>query len=254
MNTGIAYLLSTGVNGVVGCRDFLKKKNNTSNVVNNTSFISADILTGHFSTRVSLNGKTLFEEYPEKTNINGKEFFNIDSGDYYVTIEENESTLLYFNDLDLQSSDFVIYDSKNIDSGAFALQEITGYGVWENTTIPELTGVISESPPTDLNDFFDRWGVFFNGERFSLQDSSYLDTLTGKAFIYKKDPFLTEINPITFDVYGSGVISNQSDYYIKGLEKEQNCILEMYTGVTIVEIGVPATVEFEEDIINNFTF
>jgi hypothetical protein len=254
MNTGIAYLLSTGVDGVVGCRNFLKKKNNISNVVNETSFISADILTGHFSTRVSLNGKTLFEEYPEITNINGIDFFNIDSGDYYVTIEENGSTLLYFNNLDLQGSDFVVYDSKNIDSGAFTLQEITGDGVWENTTIPELTGIISESPPTGLNDLFDRWGLFFNGERVSLQDSYYLDTLTGKAFMYKKDTAMTEINPITFDIYGSGVIPNQSDYYIKGLEKEQNSILEMYTGVTIIETGVTATVEFEEDIINNFTF
>jgi hypothetical protein len=254
MNTGIAYLLSTGVDDVVGCRGFLKKKNNTSNIINETSFISADILTGHFSTRVSLNGKTLFEEYPEITNINGTDFFNIDSGDYYVTIEENGSTLLYFNNLDLQTSDFVVYDSKDLDSGAFTLQEITGVGVWESTTIPELTGAIVESPPNDLNDLFDRWGVFFNGERVSSQDSSYLDALTGKAFVYKKDPFLTEIKPETFEVYGSGVIPNQSDYYIKGLEKDQNSILELYTGVTIIEAGVSATVDIEEDITNNFIF
>jgi hypothetical protein len=254
MNTGIAYLLSTGVDDIVGCRDFLKKKNNTSNIINETSFISAEILTGHFSTRVSVNGKTLFEEYPEIKNVNGTDFFNIDSGDYYVTIEENGSTLLYFNDLYLQNSDFVVYDSKDIDSGSLTLQEDTGFGVWESTTIPELTGVILESPPTGLNDLFDRWGVFFNGERVSLQDSSYLDTITGKAFIYKKDPFLTEIKPMTFDVYGSGVIPNQSDYYIKGLEKEQNSIIEMYTGVTLIETGVPAKVNIQEDITNNFIF
>lgn len=254
MNTGIAYLLSTGNSGVVSSRNFLKKKNNTSNVINGSALISTSILTGHFSTRVSLNGKTLFEEYPEITNINGTNFFNIDSGDYYVTIEENGSTSLYFNNLDLQVSDFVVYDSKNIDSGSFTLQENSGVGNWENITIPELTGVITENPPSDLNDLFDRWGVFFNGERVSLQDSSYLDTLTGKAFIYKKDPFLTEIKPNTFDVYGSGVIPSQSDYYIKGLEKDRNSILELYTGVTIIETGISATVDIEEDIINNFTF
>lgn len=255
MNSGVVYLLSTGETGVLGCREVLKEKNRTSNVLNGVCLLSNEILTGHFCTKVSLNGLTLFEEYPETTIINGKKFFSIDSGDYYVTKDQDNSSILYFsNDLSVNDGDFIVYDEKPVDSGAFSLQESTGVGVWEGTTIPELTGVITNNPPVDIDDLFDRWGVFFNKKRVTRNESSDIDQLTGSAFIYQKDENLTEIQIDYFDVIGTGVIKDQSDLYISGLEKDQNSFLELYTGVNLIETGVSAKVYIEEEIVNSFVF
>ena len=60
------YLLSTGNSSIIDCRSILKDKNKKSTVVKGESFVSSDISTGHFSLSLSLNGFTLFEEYPKK--------------------------------------------------------------------------------------------------------------------------------------------------------------------------------------------
>lgn len=247
------YSLSTGDFFITGCRPLIKKKNLNSTVINNSSTISQAIITGNFTSKISINGITLFEEYPMETIINGQSFFSINTGDYYTTFDINGSRVAYFDNFDVTDGDVVISDQKDIDSGVVTYQESTGIGVWENTTIPELTGSIIDSPPTDLVDLFDRWDIFFTGRKVGISESSSLDLLTGKAFIYEKQNDLLSVEFNGYDIYGTGVIPSQSDFYQNGFEKDDDSFLELHTGVTLLRMGIASETSEKETIINNFS-
>ena len=152
MNNEFEYLIITGSDSIVENRDDIEIKNKESTVFNNYIKISKNILTGHFSTRVSVGGKTLFEEYPDLQVINGTEYFSIESGDYFVKTDYYNDGTIYFKDSTLNGL-VAVYESKEIDSGSMAFQSSTGLGVVENSTIPEITGKLNQDPPSDINDF-----------------------------------------------------------------------------------------------------
>jgi len=246
------YLLSTGNSSIIDCRSILKDKNKKSTVVKGESFVSSDISTGHFSLSLSLNGFTLFEEYPKKSVVNGMDFFYINSGDFYMLKDEYNKNSIYLSE-SIQDGSEIVYDQKDIDSGSIAIQENTGVGVWENLTIPELTGQIYGSQPLDAEDFFDRWNVFFNKKKVNVEDSLEIDQMTGISFAYKKGINLTEIKTNDFDIYGTGVLPNQSELYIDGLKKERKTFIEMNTGIVMIKVGIESKKEIQEDIKTTFS-
>ena len=246
------YILSTGNSDIVGSRGFLKVKNKKTSSIEGSAIVQSNISTGHFSLDLSLDGLTFFEEYPIETTINGVDFFNIESGDFYMLKDQYDENIVYFSQLIEDGSEF-IYDQKDIDSGVFAIKEDTGVGTWEGSTISELTGQISEFPPLDINDFFDRWKVFFNKKKINIEDSTAIDNITGFSFAYKKEDGLTEIRTNNFDVYGTGVLPKQSDLYIDGLKKDRDLFLEINTGITMIKLGVESKRNFQEQIETNFS-
>lgn len=247
----IKHIYNTGSSSIIENRQEIKEKNYISNITNNSAYIPKSIMDGHFTTRVSINGKTLFEEYPTSQTVEGQEYFNINSGDYFATKDFNSSSNIFFRQ-QYPNETVVSIDSKSYDSGAFSQQTSTGSGVFQNTTIPDVTGKISGDTPLDINDFFDRWDLFFNGSMVNDNQYSQYDLETGMVFTYKKDLNFTEITGENYDLYGGSFIPSQTDMYVNGDEILKNQLLELYTGVTIIETGVSSEINISKEKINNF--
>ena len=251
MNDEFEYLIITGSDSILENRDDIEIKNEESTVFNNYIKISKNILTGHFSTKVSVGGKTLFEEYPDLQVINGTEYFSIESGDYFVKTDYYNDGTIYFKDSTLNGL-VAVYESKEIDSGSMAFQGSTGLGVVEDVTIPEITGKLNQDPPSDINDFFNRWDFFFDGTKVYEHNYDLFDSKTGKAFAYKKNEDLFEITGYNINIYDLGFLPKQFVLYVNGLEKSLNSTLEIYKGVSTIETGVYSSIEVEESKTNNF--
>ena len=251
MNENFEYLLNTGSQSVLENRETLESKNRVSTIFNNYIDISKSILTGHFSIRVSVNGETLFEEYPDLQIINQVEYFSIESGDYFVTTDFNDNGRVYFNG-EYPNGTEVVYEAKDVDSGSLSFQSSTGLGVVQSSTIPEITGKLITNPPSDLNDFFDRWDFFFDGVKTYEYEYQNLDDKTGIAFAYEKNQDLFQVTGYNSDVYGLSFLPKQRDLYVDGLEKPPTSTLELYNGVNTIETGVYSSINIETNKTNNF--
>lgn len=247
----IKHIYNTGSSSVIENRQEIIEKNYISIISNNSAYIPNSIMTGHFTTRVSVNGKTLLEEYPIDQIIEGQVYFSINSGDYFTTKDFNSSSKIFFRN-EYPDGTKVNVDSKSYDSGAFSQQSVTGVGIFQNTTIPDVTGKISGDTPTGINDFFDRWDLFFNGDMVSENQYSQYDTQTGIAFTYKKSLNFIEITGNNYDLYGSNFIPTQTDMYLNGQEVLKDELLELYTGVNTIATGVASEISISKEKINTF--
>ena len=61
-----------------------------------------------------------------------------------------------------------------------------------------------------------------------------------KAFAFIKKDRIKEITGLQPDVYGTGFIENQTNFYLNGAKELDSIYLELYTGVTIIKTGVSA--------------
>jgi hypothetical protein len=245
------YLLDTGSETIPEDQTQLKRKNVNKIFSGSSVPVSYIDLTGHFSTRVSVNGRTLFEEYPNSQFVNGVEYFSIDSGDYFVTKDFNNNNFFYFKE-SYPNGSKIIYERTDFDSGFLEIKNDSGSNSMEFITIPNITGQITEDEPLDISDFFDRWGLFFEGESIYEENYAEFDLETGRVFAYKKDGELYSFKGETQDVFGIGFSPNQNDLYVDGLEKDLISSLELYSGVTMIETGIAGDIFIQKEKQNRF--
>jgi hypothetical protein len=220
------YSISSGSDFISGSDELFEKKNFKSSFYGGFHSLERSILTGSYTVLLSSNSQTLVEEAPQIQNVNGKDIFSIESGDFYTTINTNNSNNIYINEINQSKNDIIIYDQKDFGSGYIYLQEFSGTGTWESNTIPNLISGINEDQPSDIDDLFENWFVFMNGQK-----------VTGKAFAYKKPYKEYQIHGSSADVYGSSFIKDQINLYVNGMEQQKEILLQLYTGVSMIKTG-----------------
>lgn len=248
------YIYQTGESYITGDRLLNVQQNKESTVFNGYFTAGENELTGHYSLRLSADGLTLFEEYPNVFNISGQDFYYINTGDFYVTTDFDNSYSVFLKQTQKFNGTRAIYKRKTYDTGALVLQSSTGVDLWENSTLPNLISELSgePSPPIDNEDLYDRWDVFFEGYKTSFNDLSYNDSLTGRAFAYKKRENVEELEFGFYDLYGQTVVPKSVEIYVGGLQKSKDSILELYSGIDSIKTGIDSSVIIETGVYNKF--
>lgn len=236
------YNISTGESTIDGSIVFIKDQNIPASFSRRKFNASRDFLTGSNTLIVSLNSQTMFEEEPIVDQANNENVFFVNEADFYVTYDYDNSNYFYFNDINIENDDNVIYDIKEKNSGAFVLKSSTNINSWETETIPDLISNIEDSP-ADIDDLFEKWMVFVNGQKVERLDSSDLDYITGKVFVHKKDQNTLELNQNIGDVFGQEFLKDQVKVYVNGMKQKKNIFLQLYTGISLIKTGIEAGVD-----------
>jgi hypothetical protein len=245
MNHEIQF--KTGNSTLSGCR-------NVSMLTNHVPVFSSDfaildnLISGKNMSRVSLNSQTLCEADFSTISLPFVSFKDT-SGDYFVDESISKKKAFFSNDLGL--SDFseisFLYEKRN--SGNFAIYSSTGYSTFNTgieaaiaAKIPAKTGQLS-----DL-EFYLNGQKLYSGDSYTITGSNnrfnYIQTITGKMFAVEKDSLIN--NRLSEDIYGTGFIEGNSNFYLNGLEQHPDSWLEIHTGVSLVKTGVSSFLPIED--------
>ena len=246
------YNISTGEDIISGSFFTNKELNFRTSFHSAGHSFDGQVLSGSQTVLASLNSQTLLEETPSVDEINNIKYFSVETGDFYVTKDTDNKNNLYFNGFDANRNDIILYDKKELYTGAAETKTSTGAGSWEDETI---SGLIQKADgnPADINDLFDNWIVFMNGQKVKIDDSSELDLVTGKAFAYKKEENILTLNGDNADIYGQEFLEENINLYVNGLKQTEELLMKLYTGVSLIKTGVEPDAQFatEKTIIIN---
>ena len=207
------------------------------------------IITGRHSSLLSLNSQTLLEEEPRVQVGVNKDVFSISTGDYFVNFEFEHGLFHLHKDLPLAGTDIAIYDQRDF-SKAISIYSTSDFDYLVIEALRSKVDAEYSDASTDVA-LFENYNVFLNGQKLKLNDYPNY-TVTGKLFCMKKSSFKNEINSESVDIYGSGFIERQSDFYLNGLEQETSDLLELYTGVYTIETGIETSLSIIDPTIESY--
>lgn len=253
------YILSTGAVSISGSESdilhrnhssfLIKPSDTTSNplVVNLTSkgqkktdtfSVDTDVITGDHSTLLSLNSQTLLEG-DETINISQRwNYYTLGSGDYFVDFDSGGDLFHFSSGLSLTSNDVVSYDKRDFSTGVMV------YKSSSESVSTTLSNLISKAESIHFDasnelEFFTNYDLFVNGQKaYSSSELPTSSSITGKFFAIHKKDNITEVFSTEPDVYGSGYIDYQFDFYLNGMRQSVADVLQLYTGVYMVETGI----------------
>jgi len=203
------------------------------------------IVTGSNTSFMSLNSQTLLESSSFNiTDGKSKNYYTVpssDFGSYFVDVENSRGKIIFDPVLDLNNLDVIFYDKKN-NSQTFT-EEKTSIAIGSfNTSLSSLLSTVdSQDPTSSIQELEEKYFLFFNGQKvvnFNL--STDLDDVTGILFVFRKDTHVKEVTGV-FDVYGEGFVENNFDFYLNGMEQDNQDFIQINTGVYMIETGVNAS-------------
>jgi len=241
--------LKTGESSISGCRGVSQKTNFLVSSSEGSFFMSSAV-TGVHSSIVSLNSQTIVEG-DFFSNTLPFVTINETSGDYYVNSGNSYLKGLYSNDFSVSGMQEkrLIFDLRNSEKSA--IFESTGVSFF-NTGIQSAISSLMPTRTGSLNtlDFFINGQKLRSGDSYFITGSNngfqYLETVTGKMFCIPKPTGTREITGTIGDVYGSGFIESNNNFYLNGLEQHPDSWIEFHTGVIMVKTGISAAVEIDD--------
>lgn len=240
-------LFKTGTSTLSGCRNVAAKTNYSP--LFSSDFVMLDnSISGKNMSKVSLNSQTLCEADFTTVSLPFVSFKET-SGDYFVDESLSKSKGFLSSDLVLAELDEVSFLYEKRNSGSFAIYSSTGYSTFntgmENAIaqkIPTKTGQLSSL------EFYLNGQKLYSGDSYTITGSNnrfnYLQTITGKMFAVEKSSNFSE--SIAQDIYGTGFIESNSNYYLNGLEQSPESWLEVFTGVSLVVTGLSTFISTDD--------
>lgn len=253
------YIFSTGDPTISGCiQSGYKNQKEFSPNFQDNFYYDPSLITGTKDMRLASNAQTFFEEIPTETAGTNETIYQIFSGDFFLKTgasDQLDRSKIFGDSLTPFKSNYKISYEKYTGKSAI------GLGTAGANLGPALTSGIS-GISTSLD--FDNYEYFLNGQKvysgvgigvsagvgtqfmLNFDSASYGGVLTTanrsdfKAFAFIKKDRIKEITGLQPDVYGTGFIENQTNFYLNGAKELDSIYLELYTGVTIIKTGVSA--------------
>jgi len=253
------YVLNTGYDSISQSRTNFYDSNNEAAYTQNGFSFDTLVVTGSHTSLVSLNSQTLLEESVITTQGINKKYHHINSGDYYVlTGTDDVTNIFYIDSIEAESQDLILYDRKSQLAPVIVDKTSSSLGSWNSALADLITAVDAITPISDSADLEDKFMIFFNGQKvIDLEGSSVINNLdediTGRLSAIQKSAGLVEYSSGEPDVYGTGFVSSQVNYYLNGMEINPSEFLETHTGVASIETGVSCVVSLTGTETKNYT-
>lgn len=218
------------------------------NPKNDSFFFDPEIITGSYSSTVSLNSQTLLESRLDILESSNKNYYSVGgSGCYSIDPENSQGKFIFSANLHTDNDDEILYNYREPSSGIVLLKSSNGAFSNSITSLAQKTNTVySDSSSVSL--MFENYDVFFNGQKLSQGDYP-ISSATGKLFSVKKPDNVYELSSDEIDVYGSGFVENQVNFYLNGLEQSPEDFLQLHTGVYMVESQTPVSMQLINPII-----
>jgi hypothetical protein len=251
------YILSTGDSTITGSQLGFLQRNRKSYIVDYQTIVSRgypfslnkdgskrleasaldfDVVTGDHSSLLSFNSQTLLEGEEQVNQGQRFSYYSLDSGEYLVDTVSGSDVFHFCNDLDVTDEDIINYDKRDFATGILTYSTSTFDYLAIDALRSKVHSAYSDAGSEDA--LFENYDVFLNGQK--LNQINYPDyTVTGNLFAIPKKDRINEFYSDEADVFGSGFIEHQLDFYLNGMEQSLDDILQLNTGVSrMVETGV----------------
>lgn len=218
-------------------------------VKNDSFFFDSKVITGDQCSLVSLNSQTLFEGQEQINDSARWNYYNLNTGDYFVDLVSGTNSFQFAENLPTSVSDIVFYDKRDAATGILTYSTSS----FDSSEIDALRSKANSaySNAGAESDLFENYDVFLNGQK--LKQNEYpSSTVTGILFAIPKKDEINELLSEEPDVYGSGFIDNQVTFYLNGMAQDLEDVLTMYTGVYIIETGVGLSIPNVEKTTENY--
>lgn len=252
------YILSTGDTSMSGSlvSGYANQKDFSSNFLEDFYYDST-LITGEKKMQLASNGQTLFEEVPTETAGTNETVFQIFSGDFFLKTgasnELDRNKIFGSSTTPLKAGYNVVYEK-------YTGKSAIGLGTGSLGVGPALTsGISGISQAYD----FDGYDYFLNGQKvysgvgcgvsagigsqFMLGfDSAQGGVVTSvnksnfKGFAFIREERIHDFTGLNPDVYGSGFMEDQTNFYLNGVKENDSIYLELYTGVNTIKEGTSA--------------
>ena len=253
------YILSTGDTSMSGSLSsgYANQKDFSANFLEDFYYDST-LITGVKNMQLASNGQTFFEEIPTETEAINETVYQIFSGDFFL--KTGASDELDRNKI-FGSSTTPFKAGYNVVYEKYTGKSAIGLGTAAADLGPALNSGISGVE--DGLTFID-YDYFLNGQKvysgvgvggsagigtqfvLNFDSSSYGGIITTanksnfKAFAFIKQERLHDFTGSAPDVFGSGFIEDQTNFYLNGVKENDSIYLELYTGVNTIKTGVSA--------------
>ena len=252
------YILSTGDTSMSGSLSsgYANQKDFSANFLEDFYYDST-LITGVKNMKLASNGQTFFEEIPTETEAINETVYEIFSGDFFLKTgasdELDRNKIFGSLTTPFKAGYNVVYEK-------YTGKSAIGLGTGSANVGPALSSGISGVSQAYGFDGFD---YFLNGQKvysgvgcgvaagvgtqFILSfDSSQGGVVTSdnksnfKSFAFIKQERLHDFTGSAPDVFGSGFIEDQTNFYLNGVKENDSIYLELYTGVDIIKKATSA--------------
>lgn len=254
------YILSTGDTTISGCviSGYSGQKETASNFQDNY-YYNNSLIKVEKNMKLDSNGQTFFEEIPTETSATNEIIYQTFSGDFFLktgAVDQFERNKIF------PSSETPMKSNYRINYEKYTGKSAIGLGSAGANLGAALTSGIS-GIETSLN--FTDYEYFLNGQKVYSGAGCGVSAGVGAQFIlsfessqggvvsssnksnFKAFSFIKEGRKIQStgqlpDIYGSGFIEGQTNFYLNGVKELDDIYLELYTGVTIIKTGVVSAI------------
>jgi len=214
---------------------------NDGAVKNNPFHVLTDIVTGQYSSTLSWNSQTLIEGGFDIYTGKNKNYYSIEHGGNYVIDTENSDGKIIFDyNVEVNNTDTILYDRREYQSG------VQQYKLSADNFPSEIANLYNKIDSLydnldNIPHMFDLYHIFINGQK--IEYGEYPDnSSTGHIFAIPKRTGCAYQSSSYGDVYGTGFVEHNVDFYLNGLEQTQQDFMQMYTGVYMIETGVQCSI------------
>ena len=209
---------------------------------NDSFFFDHEIITGSYSSTVSINSQTLLEGRLDILESSNKNYYSVGgSGCYSIDPENSEGKFIFSEDLYTDNDDEILYNYRDPYSGVVSLKSSNGTFSNSITSLAQKTNTVY-GDASSVTLMFEKYDVFFNGQK--LYEGDYpISSATGKLFSVKKPDKINDFSSDEIDSYGSGFVENQVNFYSNGLEQNPEDFLQLHTGVYMIERQIPVSMQ-----------
>jgi len=210
-----------------------------------------DIITGSGVSLVSLNSQTMLEATGVTISQDVNQNYYIqaadDLGNYIFDIDNSQGEIMFDPVLNLNSKDIIYYDKRDFAAGISINSPLNALDI-DGLRSKVNTAYSNAGTESDL---FENHHVFFNGQKLKYAEDPVAEFTgvevpvhgtTGDLFAIPKQDRTIEVRSNEPDIFGPKFVENHVDFYVNGMEQTTEDLLQIHTGVYMIESGVDSSV------------
>jgi hypothetical protein len=220
----------------------------------NSFHFDLSLIGSGFASLVSLNSQTLLEGGHEINDGRINSYYTItDSGNYTIDIDNSENKFIFDSLVPIANDSIIYYEGRDYSIPFVQEKTEIAEDSWSDSLDDLLASVDSVDTTADIAELQDKYFLFFNGQKISdFILATDLDYASGVMFALPKKTQINDVYGPKADVYGSGFIDDQVDFYLNGMRQDPKDTLQLYTGVGMIQTGIESSVSIRTRSIDNF--
>lgn len=259
------YILYTGQDTISGSSIYTTKKNEIANFSEEGFSYNFDLITGANTSLLSFNSQTLPEGEPvivkganqEYRFISGDfsgQYFTFSTGYFDPNVFTPDYSYIHqfrLNNIAVDGDSVVLYDQRT--GSKFIFEPLDDETDSFEDKLPDLRNRVHAeyNNASTIDELFENNNIFFNGQKIKKGDYPAVGA-TGCFSSVLKNKNVTETFSGDPDVYGTGFVKGQVNYYINGMESPSSDYLELYTGMTGIVTGVTSRIVLSNATLYNY--